>query len=146
MTIKEYLNQIGYYREYLRQLKTRKENIHIDYTGISAIDYGGDRVQSSPTNKLEDEGWRLLERIQNIDKEIERVSILIDDISTEIHEVDGGKYSQILFLRYYDGKNLKEISAEQHTDYNQICRIHGAALRAFAIKHNNLQQNTVITN
>lgn len=146
MTIKDYLNQIGYYREYIRQLRTRKENIHIDYNGISAIDYGGDRVQSSPVNRIEEEGWKLLERLQKIDAEIERVSILIDDISMEIHEVDGGKYSQILFLRYYDGKTLKEISAEQHTDYNQICRIHGAALRAFAIKHNDLQQNTVNTN
>lgn len=139
MSAKDYLCRIKDLREYLKQLQLRKKNIHMDYTGISAIDYGGDRVQSSPTDRMWEAGCKLLERIEKIDAEIERVSILIDDMSDEIHAVDGGKYSQILFLRYYDGKTLKEISSEQSIDYNQLCRIHGAALRAFAQKHNDLQ-------
>lgn len=142
MSTKEYLNQIQSCREYLRQLYVRKENLHINYSGISAIDYSSDRVQSSPENKLEEEGWKLAERIGKINEEIEQTSIKIDDISAEIYRVDnGGRYSRLLFLKYYDGKTLKEIATEIKTDYCKTCRLHGEALRAFGeIYNSDIQQ------
>lgn len=132
MSTKDYLGQIQSCREYLRQLYIRKENLHINYNGISAIDYSGAKVQSSAENKLEAEGWKLAERIAKLNEQIEETSIKIDNISQEIYSVDsGGRYSRILFLRYSEGRSLKEISTEYGLDYCQTCRLHGEALRAF---------------
>lgn len=143
MTIKEYLNQIQSYREYIRQLKARKENLHIAYTGLSGIDYSGDKVQTSTSNKLEAEGWKLIERLQKIDDEIERVSIQIDDISDKIGSLDDDKYSKLLFMRYYDGKSLKDISKEFDLEYSRVCKLHGQALKAFKRKYTDCQQIAV---
>jgi hypothetical protein len=70
MTAKDYLNQIQSNNERIRQLKIIKEHIHINYTGISAIDYSGDKVQSTPHDVMFDKGCELLEDIEKIDKEI----------------------------------------------------------------------------
>ena len=139
MTIKDYLSQIQRYREYIRQLRERRENLHMTYIGLTGINYSGDKVQRSSSNKLEEEGWKLIERLQKIDEEIAKVSVLIDDISAKISGVDGDKYSKILFLRYYDGKSLKDISTESDMDYSQVCRLHGQALKAFGKKYSNFQ-------
>lgn len=139
MTIKDYLSQIQRYREYIRQLRERRENLHMTYIGLTGINYSGEKVQKSPSNKLEEEGWKLIERLQKIDEEIAKVSVQIDDISAKISEVDGDKYSRILFMRYYDGKSLKDISTEFDMDYSQVCRMHGKALKAFGKKYSNCQ-------
>ena len=83
MTIKDYLSQIQRYREYIRQLRERRENLHMTYIGLTGINYSGDKVQRSTSNKLEEEGWKLIERLQKIDEEIAKVSVLIDDISAK---------------------------------------------------------------
>lgn len=135
MPIKEYLEQISTDREYIRQLKIRRDNLHINYSGICAIDYSGDKVQSSPQNELEAQGWKLLERIQNIDAIIAEVSIRIDDRLKEIHEV-GGIYSQILFMRYSDNKTLEQIADDFQRDYHYVCQLNGEALKKFDELHN----------
>lgn len=136
MSAKEYLESIQRDSEYLRQLKIRRNNLHIDYKGISAIDYSGDKVQSSPHNTLEEQAWKLLDRVQKIDEQIVTVSMRIDDSLKEIHDIDGGVYSQILFMVYVDGMKLNEIADKMKYDYHYICNLHGEALRKFSEHHN----------
>jgi len=137
MTAKDYLNQIQSNNERIRQLKIIKEHIHINYTGISAIDYSGDKVQSTPHDVMFDKGCELLEDIEKIDKEIRRRVETNTKIALEIQQLDGDdyKYSTILFERYYVGKSLVDISKSMYLDYKYVCQLHGEALRQFTAQY-----------
>jgi hypothetical protein len=134
MSAKDYLNQIQSNKERIRQLKIIKEHIHINYTGISAIDYSGDKVQSTPHDVMFDKGCELLEDIEKIDKEIRQRVEANTKIALEIQYLNGDdyKYSTILFERYYVGKSLADISKSMYLDYKYVCQLHGEALRQFA--------------
>lgn len=134
MTVKKYLEEINTDREYIRQLKIRRENIHINYNGITGIDYSGDKVQSSPTDKLFDKACEMYERMEEIDKKIASVTLRIDNKLSEIHKV-GGAYAQILFMRYYDNMSLEDIADVLKRDYHYICTLNGEALKKFGELH-----------
>ena len=134
MTAKDYLSQIQSNNERIRQLKIIKEHIHINYTGISAIDYSGDKVQSTPHDVMFDKGCELLADIEKIDTEIRQRVETNTRIALEIQYMNGDdyKYSTILFERYYVGKSLADISKSMYLDYKYVCQLHGEALRQFA--------------
>ena len=139
MTAKDYLNQIQSNNERIRQLKIIKEHIHINYTGISAIDYSGDKVQSSPHDVMFDKGCELLADIEKIDTEIRQRVETNTRIALEIQYMNGDdyKYSTILFERYYVGKSLADISKSMYLDYKYVCQLHGEALRLFGKQYAN---------
>lgn len=130
MSAKEYLKQIKRDREYIRQLRIRKKNLGIDYNAISGLDYSMDRVQSTPKNTLEEQGWKLLERMQTIDKEIEKTSVSVDKKLEQIQQVENSVFSQVLFMRYSEYKDLQQIADDLNYNYDYVRRVHGEALAA----------------
>ena len=134
MTAKDYLCEIKSDREYIRQLRIRKQNLGIDYNAISGLDYSADRVQSTPKNTLEEQGWKLLERMQTIDEEIEKTSLSVDKKLEQIQHLGNDIFSQVLFMRYSEYKELQQIADELHYDYGYVRILHGEALSEFS-KH-----------
>ncbi len=130
MSAKEYLRQIKRDREYIRQLRIRKKNLGIDYNAISGLDYSADRVQSTPKNTLEEQGWKLLERMQTIDEEIEKTSISVDEKLEQIQQVENSVFSQVLFMRYSEYKDLQQIADDLNYNYDYVRRVHSEALAA----------------
>ncbi len=135
MTAKDYLLSIQYERKQIDRLKKRKDGLKLNYSGISGIDYTRDRVQSNPTNALENAAWDLLERIERIDNEIIDMVLDIENKLDEIQGMENPNYSEILYRCYAEGKSLKEVSIELECDYNNLTRIHKKALQAFESKY-----------
>ena len=134
MTVKDYLLSIQYERKQIDRLKARKDNLKMNYS-ISGIDYTKDRVQTNPTNALENAAWDLLERIERIDNDIIDMVLDIENKLDEIQGLENPNYSEILYLCYAEGKSLKEVSIELECDYNNLTRIHKKALQAFELKY-----------
>jgi hypothetical protein len=139
MTAKDYLNQIQSNNERIRQLKIINEHIHINYTGISAIDYSGDKVQSSPHDVMFEKGCDMLEKIEEINAEIIKRTDTNTRIGFEIQQMiaDDIKYNTILFERYFVGNTLADVAKNLYLDYKYVCQLHGEALRLFGKQYAN---------
>ena len=133
MSVKDYLNQIQSNKERIRQLNLIKDSIHINYTGISAIDYSGDKVQSSPHDVMFEKGCDMLEKIEEINAEIIKRTDTNTRIGFEIQQMiaDDIKYNTILFERYFVGNTLADVAKNLYLDYKYVCQLHGEALRLF---------------
>ncbi len=131
MNAKDYLSKIKTDREHIQRLKQRKESIGMEYNGITGIDYTRERVQKSYSNAIESAAWGMLERLEQIDKDIVNITLDIDRKLSEIETLENGIYVQILFMQYSENKNLKEIAEIMGYDYKYVCKLNGDALRAF---------------
>ena len=129
--VKAYLRQIAHNRETVRMLKQRKKDLTMGMTAISGIDYSRDRITSTPKNAMEEAAWRLLERAEIIDREILRLVDQTDQIIAEIAGIQNATYKTILFKRYVECKDLKDMAKEMDYSYDHICHLHGEALDHF---------------
>ena len=139
MSVKDYLNQIQSNKERIRQLNVIKDTIHINYDGISAIDYSGDKVQSSPHDVMFEKGCEMLEKIEEINAEIIKRTNTNTRIGIEIQQMiaDDIKYNTILFERYFVGNTLADVAKNLYLDYKYVCQLHGEALRLFGKQYAN---------
>ena len=71
---------------------------------------------------------------KEIHEDIERFTELKHKIIGQIHMLDEPKYINVLFMKYIEYKNLKEIAKELDYSYGRTKHIHGFALEAFRIK------------
>lgn len=131
MTTKEYLSQIYYARLKLQRLEDRREYIRAKMTGVSSPGLG-DRVQTSPEDKMP----RLMARLDDIERkiavQIEREQNLIEKISAQVETVEPLQYREVLALRYINCLSWQEIAARMHYSERWLFKLHGAALLAFA--------------
>jgi hypothetical protein len=139
MSVKDYLNQIQSNKERIRQLNVIKDSIHINYDGISAIDYSGDKVQSTPKDVMFEKGCEMLEKIEEINAEIIKRTDTNTRIGFEIQQMiaDDIKYNTILFERYFVGNTLADVAKNLYLDYKYVCQLHGEALRLFGKQYAN---------
>jgi len=126
--VKEYLKEISALQHYLKRLKDRRKNLHLDVS-FGAIDYSADRVQNQPKNKLEEAAVRMSDRLEYIDNEIAKTSVEIDDRIANIEKVSSDTHRVILYKRYVDDKSFEQISVEMGYVYNYTCNLHGDALK-----------------
>ena len=126
--VKTYLKEIREKQQQIERLKKRRTALHLDVS-FGALDYSADRIQNSPKNKLEEAAVKLIERIEEIDKTIARLSVEIDDRIENIEALQNDNYREILFKRYVEGKSFEEISVEMKYVYNYTCNLHGEALK-----------------
>ena len=135
MTAKEYLSKIQIYKQMMDKHAERIEELYHDASGLKAIVYDKDRVQTSPVNQME----RVFERI---DAEAQKYVKARLRYEREVHKridmigaLDNAQHIQILTLRYIDGKRWEEIACLMHYSFRHVTRLHGQALASFAVRH-----------
>ena len=132
MKPKEYLSKV-------MQLKRRYQNAleELEYvksmaSGVTAIRYDKDQVQTSPNNDQMANYMIRLEKAENralkLSEEYFDQAILIRD---QINSITPCNYSDILYLRYVQGMRLREIADELNYEYGTIRILHGKALVEF---------------
>lgn len=126
--VKEYLRDIKYYRQRLERLKKRRKDIHLEVS-FGSVNISGDRVTSTPENKMEKALIRLSERIELIDKDIALMSIEVDDRLKKIESLDKNNHKEVLFKRYSEYKSFEQIACDMNYSYNYVCSLHGEALK-----------------
>lgn len=131
MSAKEVLESIQLNRERIEHLCQRQQSLN-DY-GMRAIDYAKPKIQSSPDSSIvETMAFRNLEKQQKLENEINKLALKIDDTLQLIDDfTNNGNYSKLLFLKYSEGKTMKEISFIMEYDYKYLCMMHKHALAEF---------------
>ena len=153
MTAKEYLKQIEKWQMRidsiraktsgrLEKLQQELEALYTQAQGLKAITYDKDRVQVSPGNTLEDLMVLINEASAEYskaitterlaaEKKIKKLLDKIDKATSQIDSMENIQHSQILRLRYVDGKRWEEIACDMGYTFRHVIRIHGEALQAF---------------
>ena len=127
-------------KEYLRQLERLSDRIEHKRQELVmlrsamqsiAVKIDGDRVQTSPSDKMPDS----VASVVDIEKEIESDTIVLiatrDKIINQIHSLPNSLYIKILYKRYVEYKRLEQIAVELHYSYDRIKHLHGDALQVF---------------
>lgn len=131
---KEYLTQLKRLDIIINQKIKEKEKLRDSLFSISPLLLSEDKVMGGKMmNKAS--FVKVLERIMELEEEIdEEVDFYIDkkhQIINQIQTLSNVAYIQILYKRYVEYKDLKQIAAEMKYDYQHIRRLHGYALQAF---------------
>lgn len=134
MTVKEYLSQIYYAKLKLQRLQERREILYERMKGISSPGMG-ERVQTSPEDKMP----KIMAKLDGIDRkiagQIEREQMLIEKISVQVEAVEPLQYRELLALRYINCLPWAVIAERMGYTERRIYQLHGTALAIFARKH-----------
>lgn len=129
MTAKEYLRGIRHYRTRLAYARKQKEELKLNLSAITGIDYTRDKIQVSPQNTMEEAGWRLAGQIAVLNREIEFLTMEINARLTAIRALES-PYSDVLMLRYSEYLYWDEIADKMGYTVNYVMgELHGKALQ-----------------
>ena len=76
---------------------------------------------------------------EQISREIEKLTMIKNQIIHEIRQLHNADYNQILYKIYVENKTLKESAIEMKRSYNYVLNVHKKALAAFEKAHENLR-------
>lgn len=137
MTAKEYLNGIRRKRLHCLSLRERLSEIETQMSGLKAIVYDKDRVQASPSNKMEE----LFVKYDEITEKFMRSAIkyqkAVEKTERQINDMPKETHREILTLRYLKddahGRQMtfEQIACTMHKSYEWVCHLHGHALKEF---------------
>lgn len=135
MTAKQYLSQVRRLRHLVKREQDQIAEIRAMAESVGAIRYDKDIVQSSPTNDaLPNYMIRLTEAETRAQQKIEEYFDLMTTVRKQLDQITPGLYSDILYMRYIEGKNLYRIAEELNYSHEWIRHAHGRALQAFERK------------
>ena len=87
-----------------------------------------DRVRCSGKNTSEDRFIRYSDLEKEMDRQIDKLLMIKEEIMRAINALDNGIYRQLLTKRYLECKTWEQIAVEMHYSYRQITNLHGRAL------------------
>lgn len=149
MKAKEYLRKIQIVDSIISakmkevdKLSTKVESLLTIAAGVQAIRYDKDKVQSSTSNKIEDNMIRVSEATEELNRSIRELENSINQykrirrrITTQIELMGAGEgnilYSEVLYRRYVLYMSFEQIAVDMGYSYQHILRIHGLALKKF---------------
>ena len=76
---------------------------------------------------------------EQISKEIEKLTMIKNQVIHEIRQLHNADYIQILYKIYVENKTLKESAKEMQKSYNYILTVHKKALATFEATYENLR-------
>lgn len=144
MTAKEYLSKIQIYRRAILSTQLRIEELEHQASGIRAITYDRDKVQTSPENRIEDIMIKVDALTRKLTRQIMKYQSEVMKREKQIAELERAEYAQVLQMKYIDGMNLLQITLAmrdadggQRYSYDHVKHMHGWALNAFQKKYLN---------
>lgn len=144
MTAKEYLSKIQIYRRAILSTQLRIEELEHQASGIRAITYDRDKVQTSPENRIEDIMIKVDALTRKLTRQITKYQSEVLKREKQIAELERAEYAQVLQMKYIDGMNLLQITLAmrdadggQRYSYDHVKHMHGWALNAFQKKYLN---------
>lgn len=141
MTAKEYLMQIQRMKQTADSLGEKAEALRAEMEGLKAITYDKDRVQVSPSNRMEELMPKLIEAEEKYGEALFNYYKEILLRTKQIDEIGRNDFAEILRLRYVElGKHgrrltLEEIAVKTHRSFEWVRHLHGRALKAFEKKY-----------
>ena len=124
---KEELNNILKLNDRIQSKIRQKEELRATMTGVSGIDYSKDRVQTSPTNSIEELVIKIVDFEEEITRDIDKLVDMKREACNSINRVDG-IYGTILEMRYLECMRWEEIAYRLGYSIQHVYRLHGQAL------------------
>lgn len=141
MNPKQYLAKISIYRRTLRRIEMHIEELYARASGVKAVTYDGDKVQSSPENRLE----KVMAEIDNEKRQWNKLHAKYERELRKrvdmIARLDHADHVEILMLRYVEtdaaGRSLtfRRIADRMHLSEDRVKHLHGEALQAFGRRY-----------
>lgn len=141
MTAKEYLNKIQTYRKAIESYRDKIEELYVEASGVKAIVYDKDRVQTSTVNRFEEIMVKVDIEAAKMARAILKYQAAVQIRTEQIAGMDRADHAEILRLRYVElddfGRqmSLEQISCIMHLSYFRVRHLHGEALAAFNKKY-----------
>ena len=151
MRAKEYLNQIHKLRWQIDALESQIEYLRTKASGVKAITYDDDKVQTSPQNAFE---TSMVELAEVTNRYTERILEYIDltiRIEEQIAGLEKPEHSRILTLRYIDvDKDGRKLSLEKIArtcgySFDRTKHLHKEALGEFEKKYLRKRKSTLFS-
>lgn len=141
MTAKHYLMKVHTLRKQCESLERKFMLVRSKAEGIKGISYDKDRVQTSPTNTLEEAAVELVSIEERYKDLIHEYNTAIVIRVQQIQAMENPTYAEVLTLRYIEDRpkekdgswqlTLDEIADRMGYSYVHVARLHGEALQAF---------------
>lgn len=127
---KEYLGTIRIMDSMIANKVAERDHFREMLQSISC-DTFSERVQTSPTNRLERGIIRLEEMDEEIDSLMNRYMDQSAVVIKQIYDLGHADYSNLLHKRYIQNLSLRNIAKEMHVSYEWARHLHGNALVEF---------------
>lgn len=131
MRASEYLGQIKILTLRIAQKQGELERIRNEASGIRAMAYDSDRVQSSPTDRMPDLVIRCIEIEKEIQEDIERNIEIRHQIINQIQGLPDIRHVQVLYSKYVELKDNSDIASEMSYAEDYVRKLIGIALGEF---------------
>lgn len=141
MTAKEYLSEIRKYNRIAISLAEQVDIIRNEIGGLKGIAYDKDRVQTSPSNRMEELIPKLIKAEEQYTESLIKYRMEYLKRVRQIVELGNPEYVEVLQLRYIEqddkGHTLDwhEIANRMNWSYSKVTHLHGYALQAFSKKY-----------
>lgn len=87
-----------------------------------------DMPKGGTSDKVQTAVCRIIEIEQQLDQQIDAQVDLREKIEAAVSGLKDEKLRDVMRYRYIDGMKLREVAAEMHYSYMQVCRMNGCAL------------------
>lgn len=137
---KHYLSAVHYARLDVKRLTEQIDALRESAGGLRAITYDGDKVQTSPENRLEETLARIDELEREFAEDLKDLYELIKRVENEIGQMENKTHAEILKRRYIDedkrdghlGRpSFEKIAYDMSLAYSYVRQLHSAALVEF---------------
>ena len=141
MTVKEYLLKIQTYRKAIESYHQKIEELYVEASGVKAIVYDKDRVQTSTVNRFEEIMVKVDIEAAKMARAILKYQAAVQIRTEQIAGMDRADHAEILRLRYVElddfGRqmSLEQIACIMHLSFFRVAHLHGEALEAFRRKY-----------
>lgn len=151
MTAKQYLNKAHHLRRQCEALERKILLIRTKAEGLRAVTYNKDKIQTSPSNVLE-EAVLELDNLEKRYREMVRVySGAIEARIQQIQSLSDPRHAEVLMLRYIVEEpaapggqmTFDDIADTMHYAKITVVRIHGRALQEFTEKYKMILNDTI---
>ncbi len=126
MTAKEWFSRGRRLDRHIESLQATRDKLRTDLTSMTAR-YDGDVVDGTKDPHKFD---RLAEMDDMIDREIDRLYDIKQEIIAVTLRLKDSRYRDVLNKRYVDNKTWEQIAVEMNYTYRRITQLHGEALKA----------------
>lgn len=136
MKAKEYLNGVRRRQLFCRTLAEKLDELEHQATGLKAITYDKDRVQTSPENRMEDLMVQISRIEERYNKAITEYHRYVLEATERVLRMPNDAHVEILRLRYLTDDNGRRMSFERiaclmNKSFDWVRHLHGAALAEF---------------
>ena len=132
---KEYLKRYRKIDREVNQLFMEKDEIFSLGTKITPT-YSDMPKGTGENNKTQSTIEKLEEQEEKINKKIDLLYEVKEDIEKALHTVEDDTLRVLLRYRYINGLTWEKIAVNMHYTYQWVCKLHGEALRKLKVDSN----------